>query len=268
MSAARAASRSAKSPCARGPGLSPRFRRRRHASSAWAAAQQRRGAGDVGVRAAARRAHVCARGGREAVRRGARSPCSSRARAAGRARVCPGRRVSGATAGLRPPCGLASSSRAAQRRLRARRSSGRPPRRARGRRSGWRDSGRAKPRARRVRVFSRMPGFPRPPRSRGTPPAARGGPSGPSAGGWIKGRATASSWLASRGLRAQPVEETGRGRAVLSPVPPPLGLPPDTLGAHTAAAVTQWRPFGAGGELRCSATLTPADIGLVEGLLL
>ena len=88
MSAARAASRSAKSPCARGPGLSPRFRRRRHASSAWAAAQQRRGAGDVGVRAAARCARVCARGGLGAVRRGARSPPAPRARAPQVARVC------------------------------------------------------------------------------------------------------------------------------------------------------------------------------------
>ena len=82
------ATRSAEAPCARGPGLSPRFRRRRHASSAWAAAQQRRGAGDVGVRAAARCARVCARGGLGAVRRGARSPPAPRARAPQVARVC------------------------------------------------------------------------------------------------------------------------------------------------------------------------------------
>ena len=194
------------------PGLSPRFRRRRHASSAWAAAQQRRGAGDVGVRAAARRAHVCARGCLGAVRRGARSPLLL-ARARRRSRACASwpscvRRHRRLAAAVRVGLELASCAAA----------------------------------------LACAAAFGPSATARAWPPE------------WIKGHATASSWLASCSLHAQPVEESGRGGAVpielaLTPVPPPLGLPPDTLGAHTAAAVTQWRPFGAGGELRCSTRL-------------
>ena len=257
MSAARAASRSAKAPCARGPGLSPRFRRRRHASSAWAAAQQRRGAGDVGVRAAARRAHVCARGGLGAVRRGARPPLLL-ARARRRSRACVSwpscvRRHRRLAAAVRVGLELASCAAAF-----ACAAVFGPSAAAR----AWPPLGMAR---------------------HGTCQAARAPSSGflPDAGfspaaavPWDPTRrARRSQWAvrrwvdqgachglllvgvarfacaAGRGVRAGPC------RARRLPVPPPLGLPPDTLGAHTAAAVTQWRPFGAGGELRCSTTL-------------